>query len=545
MESANHLFAVVDMGSNGIRFSISDLSPPTARNLPTIYQHRSSISLYDVQYAGTVKRPIPDDTIEAVRWEFLNFKSICEDFGVQNVRVLATEATREALNAAAFTRSLEVGTGWIIEVLSKEDESRYGALGIASSCFPYGKGLVIDLGGGSVQLSWLETQSGNVKSSASGCVSLPYGAAALTRRMRESDKDGGQTVPDLAKEIIDALVKAWSQIESSAPPDFFGDGLVLYLSGGGFRGWGHLLMSKKNPDQPYLINAVGGLHLRGLDFHSFIHSKPHQSSLLESPFRVSKRRAAQLPAVNLLAECLELALPDIGAVRFVQGGVREGATFDLLPQAVRAEDPLVSATRQYRPPSHTKLLALLQGAVPVAYPGTLISCLPAFVNVMYHHRSYSKDTVTSAALRSMTSGPWADVHGITHLQRAMLALLLCERWGGKLPAIDQALFVGMQQLIESPAAWWCRYIGRVAALIGDVYPSGAIPVQRIRLGGRFQQSGGDLKVILDVGWPQTHSYLASVYAEQLQGIAKIGKKKHCIGGRSGWGADVELATMPI
>jgi len=38
------------MGSNGIRFSITDLTPETQRILPTVYLDRAAISLYDAQY---------------------------------------------------------------------------------------------------------------------------------------------------------------------------------------------------------------------------------------------------------------------------------------------------------------------------------------------------------------------------------------------------------------------------------------------------------------------------------------------------------------
>ena len=72
---AEYLRAVVDMGSNGIRFSISNLQPPLTRILPTIYQHRVGISLYDAQHTpGGERRPIPDEVISAVTSSFQRFK---------------------------------------------------------------------------------------------------------------------------------------------------------------------------------------------------------------------------------------------------------------------------------------------------------------------------------------------------------------------------------------------------------------------------------------------------------------------------------------
>ncbi|KNG80655.1 MFS transporter, partial [Aspergillus nomiae NRRL 13137] len=142
-----HLYGIVDMGSNGIRFSITDISPPTARTMPTVYQDRAGISLYDAQFAGSARGPIPQDIIEQVVDRLVRFQITCEDFGVpaQNVYVLATEATRTAPNSEEFRARIKHRTGWEVRLLSKEDEGRIGALGIASSASSVA-GLAMDLG---------------------------------------------------------------------------------------------------------------------------------------------------------------------------------------------------------------------------------------------------------------------------------------------------------------------------------------------------------------------------------------------------------------
>lgn len=118
------LRAVIDMGSNGIRFSITDLSSPTTRVLPTVFQDRCAISLFDAQYQDGVKIPIPNQVIEEVLGTLRNFKRVCEDFGVQhpNIQLVATEATRDAINSVEYLRRIEDETGWRPRLLSKEDE---------------------------------------------------------------------------------------------------------------------------------------------------------------------------------------------------------------------------------------------------------------------------------------------------------------------------------------------------------------------------------------------------------------------------------------
>ena len=120
--------------SNGIRFSITNLSGPAARSLPTVYQDRLGVSLYDAQFAhidghkgdggsddesddddgGEMRRrgsaamaekgPIPQSVTDEVLGGLRRFKVVCEDFGVEEgrVKVLATEATRTAVNSVEF-----------------------------------------------------------------------------------------------------------------------------------------------------------------------------------------------------------------------------------------------------------------------------------------------------------------------------------------------------------------------------------------------------------------------------------------------------------
>ena len=78
----------------------------------------------------------------------LHFKSTCQEFGVpeKNIAVLATEATRTAVNSAEYLGEIKEKTGWSVQMLSKEDEGKVGAFGVGSSAERV-EGLVMDLGG--------------------------------------------------------------------------------------------------------------------------------------------------------------------------------------------------------------------------------------------------------------------------------------------------------------------------------------------------------------------------------------------------------------
>jgi len=120
-----------------------------------VYQSRLGISLYDAQYVGGQKVPIPSDTISKIVAELRRFKQVTLDFDVpqhpRHVRVLATEATRNASNSADFISNIEraLGEPWKVDILAKEDEGRIGALGVVSSVGGSSglQGLMMDLGG--------------------------------------------------------------------------------------------------------------------------------------------------------------------------------------------------------------------------------------------------------------------------------------------------------------------------------------------------------------------------------------------------------------
>ncbi|KAI4101190.1 MAG: hypothetical protein L6R37_005040 [Teloschistes peruensis] len=552
---SEHYQALVDMGSNGIRFSISDLSPPTARVMPTVYQDRSAISLYDAQYESGKKVAIPQAVIKDVLTALLQFKRTCEDFQVPHdrVRVVATEATRNALNSEDYRQQIQTATGWTVEMLPKEEEGRIGALGVASS-FGSIRGLVLDLGGGSIQMTWMVSENAEVKISPKGSVSFPYGAAALMRRLGEA---GIQSHDSLHKEMSANFEKALQDLEIPDDLTKAADaegGWTLYLSGGGFRGWGYILMSLHSIS-PYPIPIINGFQVPKSSFLTTLES----SSDLDETFRISSRRASQVPAITFLIKVLTQSIPSISQIHFAQGGIREGLLFSSLPATIRAQHPLVTATQPYAPPSTAALFRTLESSVPLQKqnssdpPTTLTSpeMLTSIVNLLYAHASLPKDIRAAAALRSSTTGLLANANGLSHVDRCSLALVLCERWGGDVSPTDELYLAKMQELAGPQAAWWAKYLGGIAAGIGDVFPAGVV------------RKGEEGLVQITTEWTDAdegRSASASalfltismvtegregMLEDWLERMEKKGKKKNWIGGKDGWGLKVTTLAKKL
>ena len=530
--------AVVDMGSNGIRTSITDLSK-YPYFLRTLYADRVGISLYDAQFSkqNGDRQPLSTQTIAEVVRALKRFKQTCTDFGVQdnNVTVVATEATRTAINADELLSAIQEELAWEVRLLSKKEEAVTGAAGIATSV-PEVNGLAMDLGGGSVQLMRMNTLRRQWdRKMEKKAISLPYGAAALLKRLDAAILSAKQH-EELKTEVTAALDHALRYIgisDSKVGPQ----GTNLYLSGGGFRGWGYLLMSLRSA---YPIPWVNGFQVTSDEFlniesvNNLVASSTSTNGDGNEPslFRVSQRRLKQLPATRLLIECLAAVLPKIGTVTFCQGGTEAGVLWSNLPShskhPLRFGYALTSATvalttgQSQWPP----ILELILSSLPIEhslFDRRAIEMVHAFAQAMYAHAPLVKDVRASTALRYPTHDVVGSTTGITHFERAALAILLVERWGGlkELPSDDQKVWHAMYAIVGTKMGWWYRYIGRIAALIGTIWPvkvpKEANETLQIRLKNRMS---------FDLEFRVAEEYRTGELEDSIKRVEKLGKKKH-------------------
>ncbi|KAJ5238366.1 hypothetical protein N7468_002985 [Penicillium chermesinum] len=555
--------AVVDLGSNGIRCSISDLSAPTTRVIPTVHFRRVNISLYEAQLdPETGERiPIPKSVIDHVVSAILRFQIICVEIGVppQNVRFIATEATRTAINSAAFTDAIREKTGITVEMLRKEEEGIIGAWGIASS-FSHVEGLALDLGGGSMQITWIVSHAGDVQISPQGAVSFPYGAAALTQKLADlgrgkSKSEAKEAREEFRKEMARNFNEAFERLqipESMMSRAREQGGFPLYLSGGGFRGWGYLLLYlHQTRGQNYPISIINGYTAPKKEFEN--------TDVLEEVAREADEIFPSVPSVAFLVDVLAKSVPyGIKEAHFCQGGVREGVLFRQMPPVVRQRDPLEVATTLYARPSAQIIAALLLAALPRpglgrSVPESItIHLIQAFANSLYVHSTMPKELSSTAALYSTSAGFLASTHGVPHSHRALLALLLQERYGGELPPRDVGYKGHMQGILTPEEVWWTRYLGKWGYVLGQLYPIGIINSSRPRiipsarwvtgLGKKGKKDGLELKITVQkVEHDATH--LKEELVHDTKKVIKVGKRKNWIGGEDGWGVKVVVAVV--
>ncbi|KAI1493737.1 Ppx/GppA phosphatase [Biscogniauxia mediterranea] len=498
---SNHLYALVDMGSNGIRFSISDLSPPSSRLLKCLYRERAGISLFDALNESSSNGPLtfPPEVITQVSRTLARFKSIADEYGVpiEHISVFATEAMRKAENAASMLAAILAESGLGVYILAPEVETLFGAMGARSS-FTNVNGLFLDLGGGSVQITYMNSSVENYELIAAQTgKSLPFGAAKLIKVLESGEERVQATaINDLQTGMQSAFAKLRQEFptldDTQRGPG--SDGVDIYLCGGGFRGYGSILMHN-DPIQPYPISAVGAYTVDAAFFKQIKAMRKFNATYDGKIFGMSKRRRAQFPAIATVVEALIHSVPRIRTATFCSGGNREGALLLKLPKTVREANPLQLL---YQPNSNMtaeilqSVASTIQCSLPIEVqlfnvPTVFTSGLGhLFASRIWACMGESSDANAASEIHhALVRDPSAP--GFTHFTRSLLGLTLCHRWGANLGPIDQQLHTNIRRLVNKEneeAVFWAEYIGAIASLLADVCP--IVPKTPNRLASTIQ-----------------------------------------------------------
>src|ERR1700683_1043081 len=181
---------VLDVGSNTVHLLVVD-AYPGARPLPA-FSHKVGLSLA-AHLEGNRLSGIGEERLTSVVEEALR---IAEDKGVEDFLAFAKSAVRDAGNGDEVLRRIEERTGAHIQVLPGENEARLTFLA-ARRWFGWSSGrlLVIDIGGGSLEVATGHDEEGDT------VTSLPLRGGPPTRDWIPADPPPAQDVRRLRKHV--------------------------------------------------------------------------------------------------------------------------------------------------------------------------------------------------------------------------------------------------------------------------------------------------------------------------------------------------------
>ena len=145
------LYAALDLGTNSCRMLIAE---PQGNQFRVVDSFSKSVQLgAGLEKSGRLSRGSIARTIQALR--------VCQQklkrHKVRNMRLVATEACRRAENGAAFLNRVHRETGLRLDIIDPQEEAQLAVV----SCAPLvsrktDQLLVVDIGGGSTELVWID-----------------------------------------------------------------------------------------------------------------------------------------------------------------------------------------------------------------------------------------------------------------------------------------------------------------------------------------------------------------------------------------------------
>jgi exopolyphosphatase/guanosine-5'-triphosphate,3'-diphosphate pyrophosphatase len=187
--------AVIDCGSNSFRLVVFTYTEDWWKRTDEIHETvRVGEGLEATGRLGPEPMERALETLDL-------YAHFCRATGIEAVRPVATSAIRDAANQAELLEAARERSGLAVEVLSGTEEARYGYLAAVNST-TLADGVVLDLGGGSMQLTRVE---GRGEAQAR---SWPLGAVRMTERFLPGERAKRKQIKALRAHVASELEAA-------------------------------------------------------------------------------------------------------------------------------------------------------------------------------------------------------------------------------------------------------------------------------------------------------------------------------------------------
>ncbi len=180
-------YGALDLGTNNCRLLIAtpDDGGAQGAGFRVVEAFSRIVRLGEgLSHTGRLGEPAMDRAVAAL--------SVCADKlrrrRTVKVDAVATQACRVAANGAEFVERVQAATGLRLRVIAPEEEARLSVAGCSALLDPEAEAaLVVDVGGGSTELSWIDLARSrrDGRPHAVAWLSVPLGVVTLAERFPE------------------------------------------------------------------------------------------------------------------------------------------------------------------------------------------------------------------------------------------------------------------------------------------------------------------------------------------------------------------------
>ncbi|MBC6981203.1 Ppx/GppA phosphatase family protein [Caulobacter sp. 17J80-11] len=180
-------FAALDLGTNNCRLLIAT---PADGGFRVVEAFSRIVRLGEgLTHTGRLQPEAMDRAVAALR--------ICAEKirrrRVARLKAVATAACRSAVNGPEFVRRVEEETGLKLTIIGPDEEARLAVAGCRNLLDREAEAaLVVDVGGGSTELSWVALtpgRDGRPRTDIKAWLSIAVGVVSLAERFPEPDED--------------------------------------------------------------------------------------------------------------------------------------------------------------------------------------------------------------------------------------------------------------------------------------------------------------------------------------------------------------------
>ncbi|MFW0777462.1 MAG: hypothetical protein ACN2B6_07070 [Rickettsiales bacterium] len=410
---------IIDIGSNSIRMVVYD------------QQKRSPVSIYNEKVMCALGKGLATtgvlnpDGVQMGKNALRRFLAMGRNMEITSLYLMATAAVREAKDGDAFADYLEDTYDVDVDIITGKKEAKLGAYGVCASVHKP-KGITGDLGGGSLELVWVD--DGQIADHTS----------IMLGSLRLLDETKGDR--NKMKKLIDKRFDELDWLDDHKTNNF-------YAIGGSFRSLAKMHMAATD----YPLHILHEYRVDSKEFLEFIRKIASMSDekLAKHP-GVSPKRLDVLPgAAMILEKIIEIAKPK--NLVFSASGIREGYLYEKLSPYTRAQDGLLASCTElatkggkstaYANELFTWMYPLMQKESEAERRLRLAFCLLSEI-ALHIHPEYRAEWAYERILFSY-------LNCLTHQERVKLAVAMYHRYQFKL----KRPWPEMEMLSAKEIAW--------------------------------------------------------------------------------------------